>query len=119
MIPLLLLAILSGPKVEVKVTPAVCQSPCSVRLLVTVDRHEDNRWLVVQVEGPEIFYSGKLQLDGEAAKRIHEVFYHKLPTGDYEVIVVLYNTMKEISRARATFKVSGFGSGDGTAEAVR
>jgi len=85
MIPLLASAILS-----LRLSTYVCQAPCEVRAEVVIPPHADNRYWVIQLDGP-MFSSSAHELEGEKAAVVQSPIWFKgLIPGEYEVVVVLY-----------------------------
>lgn len=89
------------------ITPHVCQAPCTVRITIRTIPHPQNRWIVVQVSGPQMFRSSMIPLAGEGAAHIQDVTYKEISAGDYQVLVILYRGTKEFSRDTQRLQVSG------------
>lgn len=107
---LLLAYLLHTQLMSLKLTPRVCQAPCTVYIALSIQRHPDNRWAVIEVDGP-IFRSSRIQLDGDQASITQEPMRMKdLPEGTYEVKAVLYQLGKdEVERQTITITVQGNG----------
>jgi hypothetical protein len=74
--------------------------------MVQVIPDADNRWVVVQMDGP-MFQGSRIQLDGiDTPKTLPYVWFRGLPAGEYEVLAVLYNSQKEVARTATTVTVS-------------
>ncbi len=93
--------------IDLKVTPMICLAPCDVRLDVRIASHPDNRWWVLEVDGP-IFRGSKYQLDGMGAPiQQRSIEMKGLPEGEYEVKAILYRIEGEVNRRRVILTVSG------------
>jgi hypothetical protein len=77
---------------ELFVQPIVTPAPGAVRVVVTVDRHPDNRALVIEADSPAFFRSSLRQLEGEADARTHTVLLKSLPAGVYTITARLTGT---------------------------
>jgi hypothetical protein len=106
MLPLLAAA----AALTLRLSAYTCLAPCDVRAEVVIPRHADNRYYVVQLDGP-MFRSSASELDGANAPVIQPPLWFKsLPPGEYEIVVVLYraNTKpNEVARVRSRITVAG------------
>src|ERR1700693_6595109 len=95
---LILMAVLIARLTFLSVAPRVCQAPCDVRIVVQVVPNVDNRWLVVQVDGPQ-FGGSTMQLEGDHAPLTQPAIWFKaLPAGHYDVLTMLFDTRHEVAR---------------------
>jgi hypothetical protein len=109
MILLYLLYTLYTQLMALKVTPRICVAPCTVYIALSVQRHPDNRWAVVEVDGP-IYRSSRIQLDGDDASITQEPMRMKdLPEGVYDVKAILYQLRGEVERQTISVEVHGVG----------
>lgn len=93
--------------IELRVQPHICMAPCDVRAQVRIERHELNRWWVIQVDGPGIFQSSAQQLEGDrAAVTQPDIWFKALTPGEYEIITVVYRQQKNSEAGRAVAKVT-------------
>lgn len=94
----------------VTVRPQVCQAPCQTEVRVRVERHPDNRWVVIEIDGERFFRSSHIELYGSEAPLTQPPFVVKdIPQGTYDVKVILYQQGKnEVERKVFTLKVAGF-----------
>lgn len=74
---------------EVIVRPTFATEPANARITARIERHPDNRWLVIEADAPTFFRSSHRQLDGEHDSRTHNLLLTHLPAGDYEITVRL------------------------------
>jgi hypothetical protein len=77
---------------QLSVRPTVTPAPGAVRVVVTVERHRDNRALVIEADSPAFFRSSLLQLEGEADARTHTLLLTSLPAGVYTITAKLRGT---------------------------
>ena len=76
----------SADAVRVKVTPRIAHEPAFVRVLVTVERHADNRALVLLIDGDTYRRSSSRQLVGADDARLHTFEFERVPGGRFDVI---------------------------------
>jgi hypothetical protein len=101
---LLLALLLSDDVVTLRVSPGGFQfEPGYLVATVTVERHDDNRLLVMDVDGAMSFHTER-QLDGADAARVQQFAYNDVPAGEYTVTALVYSQMRE--RGRATAKAT-------------
>ena len=95
----------------ITVYPRVTRNNVIVR--ATVERHPDNRKLVIEVDNQTTFFdSTDFQLDGEASPRVFpaggRMVLENLPSGEYEARAIVYKQGNEIRyKAVTTFRVIG------------
>ena len=71
------------------VTPSKSFAPAVVRIRATVEPNADNRRLDVVADGPSMYRSSEIPLEGADAPRMVELSFAGLPGGTYEISVVL------------------------------
>jgi hypothetical protein len=76
-------------KLRVQVSPSVAFAPADVRIQVMVERSDENRGLEFVVESESYYRSSSVELEGAQAAGVHNVEFHALPPGLYEIRVVL------------------------------
>lgn len=96
--------------IEMRVMPQVCGHPCYVRITVRVDRHPDNRHLVLIIEDPTEYYrSTDIQLNGDQAPIIQRPYEQdNIPAGSFTITAILYriNSPKsEVYRTTTSLEV--------------
>jgi hypothetical protein len=99
-----MLATLMTQTVSVRVWPANFQfEPGYLRVTVTVEKDERNRWLDVVVDSGEYYSSSGVQLDGLSAARTQPPMeYRDVPAGHYVVTAAVYDGRGEsLGTARA------------------
>jgi hypothetical protein len=90
----------AGNRLAVRVSPAVCFSPANLIVRTTVESDAGNRALEVSAESDNFYRSSQIQLDGDKAPRVTQVYFRDLPPGSYDVTVDLMGADGR-SRARA------------------
>ena len=78
-----------GYTLNVEVNPRACFSPCEFRAQVRVERHPDNRELVIRADSLQYYSSTTKYLDGETDAVLHEQFFRNVPAGTYLVQATL------------------------------
>ena len=97
-------------KLSLRVTPNVSSAPSTVIVKATVAKSSDNRWLHVEADSGTFYRSSAIQLDGDNAPLVTQIFLKNLPGGEYTVKAVLRNNMGEETVVRRTALVlSKFG----------
>jgi hypothetical protein len=76
-------------QLEMRLPGYVFVSSAEVRLMVFVEPHPDNRSLVVEVDGDNMFTSSQIPLDGGSEKRLHHVRFRSLQPGEYVIRAIL------------------------------
>ncbi len=74
----------------VHVTPAFAFAPARVRALVKIREDSRNRRLHVVIDSGGHYQSSDIQLDGADARKIQEVSWKALPSGNYTLVAVVY-----------------------------
>ena len=97
-------------KLSLRVTPNVSSAPSTVIVKATVARNSENRWLHIEADSGVFYRSSAIELDGENAPLVTEVFLKNLPGGEYTVSAVLRSNIGEETVVRRTALVlSKFG----------
>ncbi len=74
---------------NVQVTPRIAPAPGWVRVSARVEPSEDSRVLEISATSSEFERRSYVPLDGASAPRLSVIDYVNLPSGTYEVSVVL------------------------------
>ena len=90
----------AGERLAVRVSPTVCFSPANLIVRSTVEADAGNRTLEIAAASDNFYRSSQIQLDGDKAPRVTQMFFRDLPSGSYEVTVDLVGADGR-SRARA------------------
>jgi hypothetical protein len=93
--------------IQLTLTSRYSFAPASVRSLVRIAPHPDNRTLRVAVDSPSYFRSSDVELDGERAALNHFFSWRSLPPGNYEVIVTVLGPDGPRAESRLPFEVLG------------
>jgi hypothetical protein len=72
-----------GTPLRLAVSPLFSASPGAFRATAIVEPHAENRWLVLRAESTDYYRSSTIQLFGARAARRHEMFFERLPSGQY------------------------------------
>ena len=91
--------------ITISVTPGTCVEPCSVRLAVRIARDDSNRSVTIAAESPQFFRRSTRQLDGLQAPRLHELILNQIPSGAYEVRVIVSRADGPPVESKARFMV--------------
>jgi hypothetical protein len=89
---------------NIRVTPAMSLEPANVVLEVIVERHADNRRLMVTVDSGEFYWSSERQLDGQDAPYLSVFICKELPAGQYEVDASIIGSNGKV-RGRASNRI--------------
>jgi hypothetical protein len=100
-----------GQGVEVRVSSRFAVAQETVRSLVRVAPHPDNRLLRVAIDSPDFFRSSDVPLEGALAARNHFFAWKALPPGSYELVVIVMGADGPRTRRQLTFEVVGAAPG--------
>ena len=84
-----LLAITGGTRgdardvVEIRLYGRYFVEPATVRILVAVEPDAENRALLIEADGDQMYSSSELTLTGANEKRLHSVEFRNLTAGSY------------------------------------
>jgi hypothetical protein len=97
-------------KLALRVTPNVSSAPSTVNIKATVTPNAANRYLTIEADSGSFYRSSEVQLDGDRAPVVTEVFLKNLPSGEYTVAAELRDNMGGRTIVRRTVLVlSRFG----------
>jgi len=82
----------------IDVSPAVAFAPANVRIRTRIEPNPDNRRITVVADGAAFYRSSEMQLDGEQAPKVIELWFRDVPGGDYEIYAILTDS---VGRQRA------------------
>jgi hypothetical protein len=94
-----------GPRLAIRVSPAVALAPAFLTVRAIVEPSDDNRMLNVEVDSPTYHRSSEIPLDGKHAQRVNVFEVRNLPTGLYEVRAVLVGPSGPIAKTLQLVKV--------------
>jgi len=92
-------------QIRIRVEPTVAFEPATITVRADVTPHDDNRELIVIVDGENAYMSSIVQLEGSKGPRFSELKFHKLPMGTYEILAVVMGTHKPRATARQSIVV--------------
>lgn len=70
---------------ELRVTPRATQSPGTIRVTATMERHPANREITLEAESGGFFRSSTSSLEGADAPKSYTRVFSGLPPGTYEI----------------------------------
>ena len=92
-------------KLSMRLSQTVASAPAEVVVTATVERGADNRALEIAAESQDFFRSSVVTLEGDQAPRTTQLRFRNLPSGEYDVVVVLHGSHGERTFDRRTFIV--------------
>jgi hypothetical protein len=69
--------------VEIRLHGRYFIEPATVRILVAVEPDAENRALLIEADGDQMYRSSELALTGATEKRLHSIEFRNLPAGAY------------------------------------
>jgi len=99
------LPIEAGPRVAIRVSPAVAFAPAVLTVRTTVEPSDNNRMLSIEVDSSTYRRSSEIPLDGKNAQRTSVIELRDVPIGLYEVRAVLVGQSGPIARTMQLVKV--------------
>ena len=94
----------------IKVSPVVSFAPADLRIRTSVDPDAENRSLEVVAESDDFYRSSTVMLDGDRAPKTTQFEFFGLPSGEYEVNVVVTGAdgrQRAISHAQVKVVATG------------
>jgi hypothetical protein len=79
----------AGERVAIRVTPVHAFEPATVTVTAIVERDAQNRAIEIQAESADFYRSSLVPLEGESAPRTTTLEFRGLPSGQYEVRIIL------------------------------
>lgn len=73
---------------SVKGLQYVCPHPCTQRLVIRVEKNDNNRALIVTLDSDDYFRESSFGIDPQAAP-VRDIEFRDIPTGDYVLSVAL------------------------------
>ena len=95
----------AGPRVAIRVSPAVAFAPAILTVRTTVEPSDDNRMLTIEVDSSTYRRTSEIPLEGRNAQRTSVIELREVPTGLYEVRAVLVGPSGPIARTMQLVKV--------------
>jgi hypothetical protein len=94
-------------KLALRVTPNVSSAPSTVTINATVEPNAANRILTIEADSGSFYRSSQVQLEGDRAPLVTQVFLKNLPSGEYTVAAELRDNMGGRTIVRRTVIVLG------------
>jgi len=95
----------AGPRVAIRVSPAVAFAPAILTVRTTIEPSDDNRMLTIEVDSSSYRRTSEIPLEGKNAQRTCVVELREVPVGLYEVRAVLAGSSGPIARTMQLVKV--------------
>ena len=95
--------------IELRLTSRFAISPATMRSLVRVAPHEDNRKLRIEIDSPGYFRASEIDLDGLNAPPNHYFTWSELPAGSYSIVVTVLGTNGRRISSGLPFQILGPG----------
>lgn len=92
-------------KLAMRVTPNVSNAPSTVTIKATVTPNAANRILTIEADSGSFYRSSQVQLEGDRAPLVTQVFLKNLPSGEYTVAAELRDNMGGRTIVRRTVLV--------------
>src|ERR1044072_1084836 len=90
----------AGEMITMAVSPRQSIGPTNITVRVRLEPNADNRSLEIVADSGEFYRSSQIQLAGERAERMVVVEFRGVPSGEYQISGVLFNSVGQ-SRAMA------------------
>jgi hypothetical protein len=95
----------AGPRVAIRVSPAVAFAPAVLTVRTTVEPSDNNRMLSIEVDSSTYRRTSEIPLDGKNAQRTRVIELRDVPIGLYEVRAILVGPSGPIARTMQLVKV--------------
>src|SRR6185369_12104409 len=92
--------------VEFRLHAHFLAAPATVRMTIVVEPDPANRTLRVQIDGDNMFSSTEVALEGDAAKRFHDIQFKNVPEGHYFLQATVLSAAAVRGEARAELDVT-------------
>ena len=94
-------------RVELSVRPRYQFQPGTAFVTVKVERDPENRWLLLEADGPDYYRASYRQLEGASSPRIQQLALKALPSGTYVITVTVMRADGSRHQASSTIDVRG------------
>jgi len=95
----------AGPRVAIRVSPAVAFAPAILTVRTTVEPSDENRLLTIEVDSSTYRRTSEIPLEGKNAQRTSVIELRDVPMGLYEVRAVLVGPSGPIAKTMQLVKV--------------
>lgn len=90
---LALSALADAPRVSLRSPGGIATAPADWWVLITIDPKPENRVLVIEADGePGEYRRSDVELDGERAPRLRQVWFKRITTGCYYFSAEVYGS---------------------------
>lgn len=96
----------AASRLAIKVSPAMALAPAFVRIQATVQPDAGNRALRVVAQSDNFYRSTEVQIEGDRGPSVRVIEFPGLPSGLYQVDVVLIGNDGERATATALVRVA-------------
>jgi hypothetical protein len=79
------------PPLEIHVSPRVAVAPADLLISISIVPDEQNRKMIVTLASGTFMRESTVDLEGTAAPRISDFRFRSLPSGEYAVLVELFD----------------------------
>jgi len=103
----------AGERLTVRVSPAMTFAPANLVVRAAIEADKNNRAIEVVAESRDFYRSSEVSLEGQNAPRVSMFEFRSLPSGEYEIRVVLKdagNQTRAMTRDTVHVIASGAGS---------
>ena len=95
----------AGPRIAIRVSPAVALAPATLTVRTTIEPSDQNRMLSIEVDSAGYRRTSEIPLDGKSSQRTVVVELREIPTGLYEVRAILVGPSGPIAKTMQLVKV--------------
>ena len=96
--------------VEIRLHGRYFIEPATVRILVAVEPDAENRALLIEADGDQLYRSSELTLTGASEKRLHNIEFRNLPAGNYTLRAQVRSSHDVRGQASQDLIVTGSGA---------
>jgi hypothetical protein len=96
----------AGALLQLEISPTICVAPGSVTIRAIVQSDAHNRELAIVADSAAFYYRSVIELDGEQARKVHELRLIAIPGGDYEITATLSGSQGVRAEVKRTLMVS-------------
>ena len=96
----------AASRLAIKVSPAMALAPAFVRIQATVQPDAGNRALRVVAQSADFYRSTEVPIEGDRGPSVRVIEFPGLPSGLYQVDVVLIGTDGERATATALVRIA-------------
>lgn len=98
-------SVVAGPRISIRVSPAIAFAPAVLTVRTTIEPSDDNRTLIIEVDSSTYRRTSEIHLEGKHSPRTNLLELRDVPTGLYEVRAVLVGPSGPIAKTMQLAKV--------------